>query len=90
MEYIIIDNLVKVTIGLSLITTSGVLLIAILKVLEKVFDLGLQMFNMKKEFFDFIIKKYRDKRGVTKKIQQNTQVYEVINNYLTHCVKLML
>jgi len=69
MEYLIIDNLVKVTIGLSLIVTSGVLLIAILKVWEKVFDLGLQMFNMKKEFRDFIIKKYRDKRGVTKKIQ---------------------
>jgi len=69
MEYIIIDNLVKVTIGLSLIVTSGVLLIAILKVWEKVFDLGLQMFNMKKEFLDFIIKKYRDKRGITKKIQ---------------------
>ena len=69
MEYIIIDNLVKVTIGLSLIVTSGVLLIAILKVWEKVFDLGLQMFNMKKEFLDFIIKKYRDKRVVTKKIQ---------------------
>ena len=68
MEYIIIDNLIKVTIGLSLITTSGVLLIAILKVWEKVFDLGLQMFNMKKEFLDFIINKYRDKRGVTKKI----------------------
>jgi len=69
MEYIIIDNLVKVTIGLSLVVTSGLLLIAILKVWEKVFDLGLQMFNMKKEFLDFIIKKYRDKRVVTKKIQ---------------------
>ena len=69
MEYIIIDNLVKVTIGLSLITTSGVLLIAILKVWEKVFDLGLQMFNVKKDFIDFILKKYRDKKGVTKKIQ---------------------
>ena len=69
MEYIIIDNLIKVTIGLSLIITSGVLLIAMLKVWEKVFDLGLQIFKMKKEFLDFIIKKYRDKRGVTKKIQ---------------------
>jgi len=69
MEYLIIDNLIKVTIGLSLIITSGVLLIAMLKVWEKVFDLGLQIFNMKKEFLDFIIKKYRDKRGVTKKIQ---------------------
>ena len=69
MEYIVIDNLVKVTIGLSLVVTSGVLLITILKIWEKVFDLGLQMFNMKKEFFDFIIKKYRDKRGATKKIQ---------------------
>jgi len=61
MEYIVIDNLVKVTIGLSLIVTSGVLLITILKIWEKAFDLGLQMFNMKKEFFDFIIKKYRAK-----------------------------
>jgi len=63
MEYIIINNLIKVTIGLSLIVTSGVLLIAILKIWEKVFDLSLQMFNMKKEFLDFVIKKYRDKRG---------------------------
>ena len=69
MEYIITDNLIKVTIILSLIVTSGVLLIALLKIWEKVFDLGLQMFNMKKEFLDFIIKKYRDKRVVTKKIQ---------------------
>ena len=69
MEYIITDNLIKVTIILSLIVTSGVLLIALLKIWEKVFDLGLQIFNMKKEFLDFIIKKYRDKRGVTKKIQ---------------------
>jgi len=61
MEYIIIDNLIKVTIGLSLIVTSGVLLIAILKAWEKVFDLGLQMFNMKKEFLDFVYKKYRAK-----------------------------
>ena len=68
MEYLIIDNLIKVTIGLSLIVTSGVLLIALLKVWEKVFDLGLQMFNMKKEFLDFMYKKYRGKRGVTKKI----------------------
>ena len=49
MEYIIIDNLIKVTIGASLIVTSGVLLIAILKIWEKVFDLGLQMFNMNGE-----------------------------------------
>jgi len=69
MSIIIIDNLIKVTIILSLIVTSGVLLIAILKIWEKVFDLGLKMFNMKKEFLDFIIKKYRNKRGVTKKIQ---------------------
>jgi len=69
MEYIITDNLIKVTIILSLIVTSGVLLIALLKIWEKVFDLGLQMFNMKKEFIDFVIKKYRDKRVVTKKIQ---------------------
>jgi len=69
MEYIIIDNLVKVTIGLSLLTTSGFLLIVTLKMWEKVFDLGLQMFNMKKEFLNFIIMKYRDKRGITKKIQ---------------------
>ena len=68
MEYIIINNLIKVTIGLSLIVTSGVLLIAILKIWEKVFDLSLQMFNMKKEFLDFMYKKYRGKRGVTKKI----------------------
>ena len=66
MEYLIINNLVKVTIGLSLLITSGVLLIALLKVWEKVFDLGLQMFNMKKEFFDFIIKKYRTKYTKTK------------------------
>jgi len=66
MEYIIIDNLVKVTIGLSLITTSGVLIIALLKVWEKVFDLGLQMFNMKKEFIDFVNKKYRAKYVKTK------------------------
>ena len=61
MDIVIINNLVKVTIGLSLIVTSGVLLIAILKIWEKVFDLGLQMFNMKKEFIDFMYKKYRDK-----------------------------
>ena len=69
MEYIIIGNLVKITIGLSLILTSGILLIAILKIWEKVFGLGLQMFHMKREFIDFVNKKYRDKRGVTKKIQ---------------------
>jgi len=69
MEYMIIDNLIKVTIMLSLITTSGILIIALLKIWEKVFDLSLQMFNMKKELLDFIIKKYRDKKGVTKKIQ---------------------
>lgn len=69
MDIMIIENLIKLTIGLSLVVTSGVLLIAILKIWEKAFDLGLQMFNMKKEFLDFVCKKYRDKRGFTKKIQ---------------------
>ena len=63
------DYLTKLVIGLSLIVTSGVLLIAILKIWEKVFDLALQMFNMKKEFVDFVYKKYREKRTVKSKIQ---------------------
>ena len=66
MDIVIIDNLVKITIGLSLVVTSGFLLIAMLKVWEKVFDLGLQMFNMKKEFIDFVNKKYRAKYTKTK------------------------
>jgi len=63
------DYLTKLVIGLSLIVTSGVLLIIILKVWEKVFDLGLQMFNMKKEFVDFVYKKYRAKTPKREKME---------------------
>ena len=47
----------------------GSAIIIILKVWEKAFDLLLQMFDVKKEFHDFIINKYRGKRMPKPKIQ---------------------
>lgn len=65
------DFLTRLVIILSLITTSGVAAIAILRVWEKVFELALQMFNMKKEFIDFVYHKYHENRVIRPKMYQS-------------------
>jgi hypothetical protein len=62
------QTMVEIVLALSMVLASGVLIIVILKVWEKAFDLILQMFNLKKEFIDFVFNKYRKQRVVTPKI----------------------
>ena len=61
--------MIEIVLALCMLVTCGVLIIAILKVWEKAFDLILQMLNLKKEFIDFVWNKYHKKRVFTPKIQ---------------------
>lgn len=62
------QTMVEIVLALCMVVTAGVLIIVILKVWEKTFDLILQMFNLKKEFIDFVWSKYHKQRVITPKI----------------------
>jgi hypothetical protein len=63
------QTLVEIVLAMCLVVTIGVLIILILKVWEKAFDIILQMFNMKKEFIDFVRNKYHKQTVVKPKVQ---------------------